>query len=153
MKEVLLLLFTELLAQPCRACLLCFTPEFDKVLVSLANRCLGASLCQIRELSATGWFAQVAWDFGISNIDFPSLSHIAWAIQPCWPTLPPPLDKVFPLKQEERKNQDWMIFICRLLSFDLINSRYRATVPLKLSAISISYLSSCDCDLHISIYF
>ena len=62
MKEVLLLLFSELLAQPGRACLLCFTPEFDKVLVSLAHRCLGASLCQIRELSAIGWFAQVAWD-------------------------------------------------------------------------------------------
>ena len=54
MKEVLLLLFSELLAQPGRACLLCFTPEFDKVLVSLAHRCLGASLCQIRELSAIG---------------------------------------------------------------------------------------------------
>ena len=40
-KGVLLLLFPELLAQPGRACLLCFTPEFDKVLVSLANRCLG----------------------------------------------------------------------------------------------------------------
>ena len=53
MKEFLLL-FSELLAQPGRACLLCFTPEFDKVLVSLAHRCLGASLCQIRGLSAIG---------------------------------------------------------------------------------------------------
>ena len=54
MKEILLLLFPELLAQPGRACLLCFTPEFNKVLVSLANRCLGDSLCQIKGLSAIG---------------------------------------------------------------------------------------------------
>ena len=62
-KEVLLFLFPEHLAQPGRACLLCFTPEFDKVLVSLAHRCLGASLCQIRVWSsANSWFPLVAPD-------------------------------------------------------------------------------------------
>ena len=90
MKEVLLLLFSELLAQPGRACLLCFTPEFDKVLVSLAHRCLGASLCQIRELSAIGWFAQVAWDL-------PMLPEQINLVAPYCLILLPPLDKVFPL--------------------------------------------------------
>ena len=89
MKEVLLLLFSELLAQPGRACLLCFTPEFDKVLVSLAHRCLGASLCQIRELSAIGWFAQVAWDL-------PMLPEQINLVAPYCLILLPPLDKVFP---------------------------------------------------------
>ena len=89
MKEVLLLLFSELLAQPCRACLLCFTPEFDKVLVSLAHRCLGASLCQIRELSAIGWFVQVAWDL-------PMLPEQINLVAPYCLILLPLLDKVFP---------------------------------------------------------
>ena len=58
-----LFLFPEHSAQPGRACLLCFTPEFDKVLVSLAHVCLGASLCQIRVWSsANSWFPLVAPD-------------------------------------------------------------------------------------------
>ena len=63
LKEVLLFLFPEHSAQPGRACLPCFTPEFDKVLVSLAHVCLGASLCQIRVWSsANSWFPLVAPD-------------------------------------------------------------------------------------------
>ena len=96
MKEVLLLLFSELLAQPGRACLLCFTPEFDKVLVSLAHRCLGASLCQIsHRLICSGCLG--FWENQL-------------LVSPCCPMLPeqinlvapyclillPPLDKVFP---------------------------------------------------------
>ena len=91
LKEVLLLLFLELFAQPGRACLLCFTPEFDKVLVSLAHRCLGASLCQVRVWSsANSWFPVVS----------PANLHIcwdSWEINFLVSPFPPPLAKVFPL--------------------------------------------------------
>ena len=90
LKEVLLLLFLELFAQPGRACLLCFTPEFDKVLVSLAHRCLGASLCQVRVWSsANSWFPVVS----------PANLHIcwdSWEINFLVSPFPPPLAKVFP---------------------------------------------------------
>ena len=94
LKEVHLLLFLEQFAQPGRACLLCFTPEFDKVLVSLAHRCLGASLCQVRVwTSAKSWFPLV----------FPANPQICWdsweinfLVSPLPLVSPPPLAKVFP---------------------------------------------------------
>ena len=39
---------SEQVAHPGLTCLFCLTPELDKVLVSLAHSCLGASLCLIR---------------------------------------------------------------------------------------------------------
>ena len=86
LKEVHLLLFLERFAQPGRACLLCFTPEFDKVLVSLACRCFGASLCQVRvwssanRLISSGFLANPqicwkSWEINFLVCPFPLVCH------------------------------------------------------------------------------
>ena len=46
-KPKILCLVLEHFAEPDWACLLCITPDFYKVLVSLAHRCLGASLLNL----------------------------------------------------------------------------------------------------------
>ena len=86
LKEVYLLLFLEQFAQPGRACLLCFTPEFDKVLVSLAHRCLGLVFvkleCDHQPTADFPWFSQqtiiICWDSWEINFlvcPFPLVCH------------------------------------------------------------------------------
>ena len=88
-------LFLELFAQPGRACLLCFTPEFDKVLVSLAHRCLGASLCQVRV-----WSSANSW-FPVVSPENPYICWDSWEINFLVSPFPPPLAKVFPQNHHE----------------------------------------------------